>query len=366
MSVTRRFNSLLLSFFVAAGASAAAAPASANGLNVLLTNDDGYDSDGIETMRAALLAAGHTVYLSAPATEQSGKSGSITADFGAIIGYTDHSDADGSVWAVEGTPADSVSAGLFGLTPAALPPGEEIEIVVSGVNDGENISRFSNASGTVGAAMWALRRGIPSIAVSAGQDITGLAALSGCFQGEPDPTGCDCNFGCIFQQVGMNAAIAAQRAAALTVAIIDELEEEGIPEGLGLNVNVPSGRFTPMGVQLTRSDNDQAFDLVIAENDGGELEVDSLTVNPYLAGLMVSQIPVQACASLPLDLDSEGVAFACAYNTIAIFNGNFDSSQDVTEQSKDLACALVPLAELPTFWDEPNNRNGNKNICKHR
>ena len=93
-------------------------------------------------------------------------------------------------------------------------------------------------------------------------------------------------------------------------------------------------------------------------------------VNPILAGLLGGDISPASCPFLPAeirpDLDSEGAAFACASNTIATFNGNFDSSQDDTDASKDLACALVGLAELPSFWDEPNNRNGNKDICKHR
>lgn len=365
MSTISAPKTLLLSFVVAIGATALAAPADAQ-LNILLTNDDGYGSNGITIMQAALEGAGHTVYVSAPASQQSGKSGSITADFGAEIGFTE--EAPGKAWSVEGTPADSVSAGLFGLTPDVLPPGEDIDLIVSGANDGENVSRFTNASGTVGAAMWGLRRGVPAIAVSVGQDITALAMLGRCRAPSPppDPTGCDCDFGCLVGQSRANEVKGANTAAALTVAIIDELGEDGIPEGLGLNVNVPSGRFDPVGNRITRSDNVQAFDLVIAKNDEGNLEVDSFTVSGILAGLLTSAVPVQACPGLPLDLDSEGAAFACAYNTITTLNGNFDSSQDDTDASKDLACALVGLAELPSFWDEPNNRNGNKNICKHR
>lgn len=361
MSAKSGFNTLLLGFAVALGAALISAPAGAQ-LNILVTNDDGYGSYGINTMRDALAAAGHNVYVSAPATEQSGKSGSITADFGAIIGFTE--EVPGREWSIEGTPADSVSAGLFGLTPDVLPPGEDIDLVVSGANDGENISRFTNASGTVGAAMWALRRGVPSIAVSVGQDITALAQISDCFQGEappdPDPTGCGCDIQCLFVQNQTNAIIGANSAATLTVAIVDELEEEGIPEGLGLNVNVPSGRFLPAkGTRVTKSDNDQAFDLVIAKNDDGELEVDSLTVNPILAALLVS-VPLPAPCEFIVDLDSEGAAFACGYNTIATFSGNFDSSQDETDQSKDLACSLEDLPVIMSSFFNCDGGDGPK------
>jgi 5'/3'-nucleotidase SurE len=343
---------------IALAATIALAPATAlAGMNILLTNDDGYGSHGITALQGALEAAGHTVYLSAPATNQSGKSGSLTADFGAIIDFTE--EVPGEEWSVDGTPADSVSAGLFGLVPDALPDGEAIDLVVSGVNDGENMSRFTNISGTVGAAMFALRRGYPVIAVSAGQDIIGLRALGDCF----DPPG-SCTpqqIGALLQEIDHNAEAAADNAAALTVALIDELSEEGIPEGLGLNVNVPSGRFSTMGTRVTKSDNDQGFDLVIVKNDDGDLEVDALVVNPFLAGLLGGEIDPAACPFLPVSLDSEGAALACAYNTIAIFNGNFDSSQDDTDPSKDLACSLEAIATMPSFFncaggDGPKNK----------
>ena len=359
MSATPGFKVVLLSFFVAIAATAASAPADAQ-LNILLTNDDGYGSYGITAMQAALKGAGHTVYVSAPATEQSGKSGSANTDFGAIIDFTE--EVAGEEWSVEGTPADSVSAGLFGLTPDVLPEGEAIDLVVSGVNDGENISRFVNISGTVGAAMFALRRGYPVLAVSAGQDIPGRRALGDCF----DPPG-SCTsqeIGAIIAEINANAETAADNAAALTVAVIDELGEEGIPDGLGLNINVPSGRFSTAGTRVTKSDNDQGFDLVIVKNDDGELEVDALVVNQILAGLLGGDINPASCPFLPSpirpDLDSEGAAFACAYNTIATFNGNFDSSQDDTDQSKDLACSLEGIATMPSFFN-CNGGDGPKN-----
>ncbi|WP_101759715.1 5'/3'-nucleotidase SurE [Oceanicoccus sp. KOV_DT_Chl] len=138
-----------------AAVTAVALPVSA--LNILLTNDDGYGSYGITAMQSALESAGHTVYVSAPAENQSGKSGGINTHYGESVGFIEY--VGGKQWAVEGTPADAVSAGLFGLLPAVLPEGEAIDLVVSGINDGENIARFANASGTVGAAMFALRRG---------------------------------------------------------------------------------------------------------------------------------------------------------------------------------------------------------------
>ena len=94
---------------------------------ILLTNDDGYGSYGIDAVRDALTGAGHTVYISAPAENQSGKSGSINTDHGGAVAFTE--EVTDTEWSIEGTPADSVSAALFG-----LPIPVEIDLVVSGAN----------------------------------------------------------------------------------------------------------------------------------------------------------------------------------------------------------------------------------------
>jgi broad specificity polyphosphatase/5'/3'-nucleotidase SurE len=57
-------------------------------------------------------------------------------------------------------PADSASAGLFGL----VPDGVTIDLIASGANDGEDVSLFTNASRTVGAALFGLRCGTPAVA----------------------------------------------------------------------------------------------------------------------------------------------------------------------------------------------------------
>jgi 5'/3'-nucleotidase SurE len=313
---------LLLSFLVAAVT--IAVPAAANaGLNILLSNDDGFGSYGITAVQGSLEAAGHTVYVSAPADNQSGKSGSINSDYGAAVDFTEN--VAGKEWSVEGTPVDSVSAGLFGL----VPEGVEIDLVVSGANDGENVSLFTNASGTVGAAMFAVRRGVPAIAVSVGQDIASLGEISDCPPGD---------LGCIYYWYGIataNAHAGADTAAALVPLLIDAvLEGEGFLEGLGLNVNVPS--------------DDLAFDLVIKSDGSGGLVVDTER-NNLLAGALVGQVN---CDYLPpgyIDYDSEGQAFACGYTTISIVDGNIDASQDTTDQAKDLACSLEDLAVIEIF-----------------
>lgn len=134
-------------------------------LRILLTNDDGFDSPGVEALRVALRAAGHRVTVVAPATQQSGKGGSINTgafDFtpgGGTMLLMNHGD---DVWSLEGTPSDCVTTALD-VVMADDPP----DLIVSGLNEGQNIGRpGTNASGTEGAALRGLFRGIPAIAGS--------------------------------------------------------------------------------------------------------------------------------------------------------------------------------------------------------
>ena len=156
-SLTRRYR-LITAFFISL-ASIAPAFASDNSLTILLTNDDGYLSPGIRAMRQALLDQGHEVLMVAPAENQSGSSASISPDG---ITVTDHGL---NVWSVDGRPADAVRFGL-GQLMADQPP----DLVISGINFGQNVGADVMISGTVGAATTAVRLGIPAIAISASID----------------------------------------------------------------------------------------------------------------------------------------------------------------------------------------------------
>jgi 5'/3'-nucleotidase SurE len=126
-------------------------------LKILLTNDDGFDSNGLKVMRAGLIAAGHHVTVVAPATNQSSTSMSMTSG---VLKVESKGDA---VWAVHGTPTDAVMIGLAHVlreTPQ--------DLVISGTNAGQNLGTSTNGSGTVSAAIAAARYGVPAIATSAG------------------------------------------------------------------------------------------------------------------------------------------------------------------------------------------------------
>lgn len=134
-------------------------------VNILITNDDGYAAPNIQALYAALKAQGHDVIMSAPSEDQSGTSASMNW-FQNVTFHTDPSNADINL--VDGTPAMAVLYGLEILSKARW--GTYPDLVISGPNEGNNIGILTNHSGTVGAAVTALYRGIPAVAVSADRD----------------------------------------------------------------------------------------------------------------------------------------------------------------------------------------------------
>ena len=137
-----------------AGASCAPEP-----LDILLTNDDGYRAPGVTALLGALKQAGHRVTLVAPAVNYSGASTSFT--FGPI----NVTNPEPGVHAVEASPATAVILGVTGIFGRETPP----DIVISGINKGQNLGPVTPISGTVGAAVAALqsiRPPVPAIAVS--------------------------------------------------------------------------------------------------------------------------------------------------------------------------------------------------------
>jgi 5'-nucleotidase len=130
-------------------------------LRVLVTNDDGYAAPGIDVMVEALRKMpGVLITVVAPAKNQSGTGSHTTPG---TLSATKKTTASGfPATAVDGFPADSVAYALS--TVLVAPP----DLVVSGINNGQNIGPFTAISGTVGAAKAATVAGIPAIAVSQG------------------------------------------------------------------------------------------------------------------------------------------------------------------------------------------------------
>ena len=137
-------------------------PAAPKELQVLVTNDDGYDAPGIDAIVEALRSTPNVkVTVVAPATNQSGKGGTVT---GGALTATDAMTKSGyPAKAVAGTPADSV---IWALDQGGIT--FKPDFVVSGINAGQNMGPLVDLSGTVGAARAATSRGIASIATSQG------------------------------------------------------------------------------------------------------------------------------------------------------------------------------------------------------
>ena len=123
-------------------------------MDILLSNDDGYRALGLRTL-AIELANDHDVTIVAPDRNRSAASNSLTLDVPLRVTV----DEDGSR-SVNGTPTDCVHLAITGLLE------KDPDIVISGINHGENLGDDVLYSGTVAAAMEGRFLGLPSIAVS--------------------------------------------------------------------------------------------------------------------------------------------------------------------------------------------------------
>ena len=125
-------------------------------MNLLLTNDDGIDSGGLAVLAKALRSRGDRVFVIAPDANRSGISNAIT-----ILNNPVKIKAVGEdTLSCSGTPADCVIAALMGVLPF------KPDMVLSGINQGPNLSTDIIYSGTAGAARQGSLFGIPSIALS--------------------------------------------------------------------------------------------------------------------------------------------------------------------------------------------------------
>jgi 5'-nucleotidase len=183
---------------------------------VLLSNDDGYRSRGLQALRTALAEVAEVV-VCAPDTEQSAASHSLSLH--RPLRLFEHGEG---VFSVDGTPADSVYVALHAGTRIL---SRKPDAVVSGMNLGVNLGDDVFYSGTVAAAREGALKGIPSLALSAELDV--------------DP----------------------QAASQLGARLVSALLATARGETLLLNVNVPSGkswpvRATRLGARIYRDEVD--------------------------------------------------------------------------------------------------------------
>jgi len=125
-------------------------------LNILISNDDGYDALGIQALIARLEQDGHNLFVVAPATQQSAKSHSIT-----LYDTLRCQKVRQNHYKISGTPADCVL-----IAEKLLLKDEQIDLVISGINRGQNVGEDIYYSGTVAAAREGSFQGYKAIAIS--------------------------------------------------------------------------------------------------------------------------------------------------------------------------------------------------------
>ena len=130
-------------------------------IQILLTNDDGIQSPGLWVAAGALSELGY-VHVVAPRDQFSGAGRSLPSTSDGII-TPQQMQVNGKLWtvySVGGTPAQAILHAICEILP------ERPNLVVSGINYGENMGVGVTVSGTVGAAMEGAGNGIPALAVS--------------------------------------------------------------------------------------------------------------------------------------------------------------------------------------------------------
>jgi 5'-nucleotidase len=174
---------------------------------ILLTNDDGFYRETIQTLFRALRPLG-TTYIVAPDQEKSACSLAVT-----LRRPLRAQRVKPRVWAVEGTPVDCIYFALDKFLP------RRPDLIISGMNPGPNLGQQDiNYSGTVAGAIQGTFEGIPSIAVSLLADGKGRYDL--------------------------------KHAAGIVRMIAAEVLAHGLPAGTALNVNIPPRPLK--GVKITR------------------------------------------------------------------------------------------------------------------
>lgn len=135
-------------------------------MRILLTNDDGINAPGLAVLEEIARELSDDIWIAAPEEEQSGKGRAISLTQPVRVRQV-----GAKSWAVAGTPSDAVLLATRDLMP------EQPDLVLSGVNRGQNIAEDTSFSGTIAAAMFGMQLGIPSIALSQAQNFRERGSL---------------------------------------------------------------------------------------------------------------------------------------------------------------------------------------------
>ena len=168
-------------------------------MRILLTNDDGFHAEGFEALRAIAAELSDDVWVAAPEVEQSGASRALTLSRPIRVQQVRPRE-----WRVDGTPTDCVLLAVQDLMP------ERPDLILSGVNRGQNLAEDVTFSGTVAGALQGMALGVPSIALSQAM-----------------------------MRFHDDLPALFQTAVAHGPGLIARLLEQGWPDGVVVNVNFP-------------------------------------------------------------------------------------------------------------------------------
>lgn len=178
---------------------------------ILISNDDGIQARGINHLAEIAREFGDVVVV-APDAAQSGKSSALSVN--APLYVHNHGEKDGvRMFSVNGTPVDCVKLAMYAVLD------RKPDLLLSGINHGSNAAVNNIYSGTMGAAMEGCILGIPSV---------GLSLLDHSPRADFEPL------------------------TPFIREIIAKVVEQGLPEGVCLNVNFPS-KCTPLGLKTLRA-----------------------------------------------------------------------------------------------------------------
>lgn len=136
-------------------------------MRILLTNDDGIHAKGLKVLEQIAREFTDDIWIVAPEVEQSGKSRALTLTEPVRVRA-----AGNKSWGVTGTPTDCVLIALQKLMKTAKP-----DLILSGVNNGQNMAGDTSMSGTVAAALMGTEMGVRSIALSQSKNFRGPGSL---------------------------------------------------------------------------------------------------------------------------------------------------------------------------------------------
>ncbi len=185
---------------------------------ILVVNDDGISAPGIKAAVEAVKGI-DDVTVVAPAVQQSGVGRSISLF--SPVSISKGEVAGVPAYSINGTPVDAVIAGVYGILEEAP------DLIISGINVGENMSSEVTTSGTVGAALEGASQGIPAIAIS----IHSTEAI---------------------KFVEMNYDVDFKETQNVLKKLTKHVLKNGLPEDVDLlNVNTPT-EITDKEIEITR------------------------------------------------------------------------------------------------------------------